>query len=82
MLEWLNKEIANDAAPVMVPGADSTGSSDASSFVERLGWVLGFVGEMFSGNGRDSERSEEFDYIGEQWATHGHSGPFGQWTED
>lgn len=90
LLNWLKNDIAKDLALVKGIGAGLKGrrtSVDkpavAAVSVGLLGSALGFVGEMLSGSDdRRGTGADEFNYVGEQWATHGHNGPFDQWTED
>lgn len=49
-----------------------------NTFLNMVAGLLEFVGMLF-GSTPDPKRP---DYVGDQWGTHGHNGPFGQWTED
>ena len=86
LLDWLKKDFAKDVAAIKTVG---TGLAKVRAQAQRpavaaglLVPVIAFAGELLSSGGREASRADEFDYIGDQWATHGHSGPFGQWTED
>lgn len=84
--DWLKKDLAKDVAAVKAIGAGLANGRPTShrlmAAVGLLAPVVAFVGEaLFSGTG-EASRVDEFDYIGDQWATHGHNGPFKQWTED
>jgi len=86
LLDWLKKDFAKDVATVNAIGVGLTRADSPSRSgvlpLAALGTVIGVIGELLSSGGEGDVRPAELDYIGNQWGTHGHSGPFGQWTED
>lgn len=86
VLHWLKKDLASDVAAVKAIGAGlATGRATSNRSMAALGLLaplLAFVGETLSSGTREASSADQYDYIGDQWGTHGHNGPFKQWTED
>jgi hypothetical protein len=93
LLNWLKKDFAKDVAFVKDLAAGlSTGRAVSiptrkeSPVVDRALTVAGFglmaFGAVLSGTSGKKSSDNAVDYVGDQWATHGHNGPFGQWTDD
>ena len=86
LLDWLKKDLAKDVAAVKAISAGlATGRATSNRSTAALGLLaplVAFVGEALSSGTREALTTDQCDYIGDQWATHGHNGPFKQWTED